>query len=258
MAALVTAHVTENADCWPSSAGLEPSPSLPSPHHMAEGKMRSVIKQGAEARIYAENFYGKPSIVKERFKKSYRHPSLDEKLTRRRVGQEVRAIVRCRKAGILTPCVYFVDHETNSIFMEKMHNYYTAREIISDLLKKGTSEAANELDTIAKTIGITLAKMHDVDCIHGDLTTSNMLLKERLVDQITLIDFGLSTVSSLAEDKGVDLYVLERAFLSTHPNTEALFQVILDSYKKSAKKADGVIKKLDEVRMRGRKRTMVG
>ena len=32
--------------------------------------------------------------------------------------------------------------------------------------------------------------------------------------------------------QGVDLYVLERAFLSTHPNTEALVQIILDSYVK--------------------------
>jgi TP53 regulating kinase and related kinases len=31
-----------------------------------------------------------------------------------------------------------------------------------------------------------------------------------------LLDFGLSTSSSLPEDKGVDLYVLERAFKSAH------------------------------------------
>lgn len=37
-----------------------------------------------------------------------------------------------------------------------------------------------------------------------------------------MIDFGLSYTSTLLEDKGVDLYVLERAFLSTHPNTEDL------------------------------------
>ena len=54
------------------------------------------------------------------------------------------------------------------------------------------------------------------------------------------------------------LYVLERAFLSTHPNTEELFKIILESYRKKANKAEEVIKKLDEVRLRGRKRTMVG
>ena len=75
---------------------------------------------------------------------------------------------------------------------------------------------------------------------------------------LTLIDFGLSFVSGLAEDKAVDLYVLERAFLSTHPNTEQLFQALLDSYSSSSKNSATVIAKLDEVRMRGRKRTMVG
>lgn len=221
----------------------------------SQGNM-SLIKQGAEAKIYSTHFYGKPAIVKERFKKSYRHPSLDEKLSRRRIGQEVRAIGRCRKGGIRTPCVYFVDQETSRIYMEQLKECYTSREIIANLLKKDTLEAANQLDCIATKIGSTLARMHDVDCIHGDLTTSNMLIKGH--DEVILIDFGLSTVSNLAEDKGVDLYVLERAFLSTHPNTEALFQVIVASYMKHAKRADEVIKKLNEVRMRGRKRTMVG
>ena len=31
-----------------------------------------------------------------------------------------------------------------------------------------------------------------------------------------MIDFGLSSTSTVAEDKGVDLYVLERAFISAH------------------------------------------
>ncbi|TNN88263.1 TP53-regulating kinase [Liparis tanakae] len=58
-----------------------------------------LIKQGAEARLYRVEFLGKPTIVKERFKKRYRHPVLDEKLTHRRTVQEVRSILRCRRAG---------------------------------------------------------------------------------------------------------------------------------------------------------------
>ena len=42
-----------------------------------------------------------------------------------------------------------------------------------------------------------------------------------------MIDFGLSFQEGVAEDKGVDLYVLERAFLSTHPNTEKLFAEVM-------------------------------
>lgn len=60
-----------------------------------------LLKQGAEARVYRAEFLGKPAIVKERFQKRYRHPVLDEKLTHRRTVQEVRSILRCRRAGKL-------------------------------------------------------------------------------------------------------------------------------------------------------------
>lgn len=103
--------------------------------------------------------------------------------------------------------------------------------------------------------------MHDEDVIHGDLTTSNMLLscsRDNAEPNLVLIDFGLSYISALPEDKGVDLFVLEKAFLSTHPNTELLFEALLKSYSASSKKSAAVIKKLNEVRLRGRKRSMVG
>lgn len=122
---------------------------------------------------------------------------------------------------------------------------------------KGNSSREETLKGLMKTIGTTLASMHDSDIIHGDLTTSNMVYNPDKGD-LTLIDFGLSHTSGLVEDKGVDLYVLERAFLSTHPNTEHLFQVVLESYLDSSGNAKSVIAKLNEVRMRGRKRTMVG
>ena len=75
-------------------------------------------------------------------------------------------------------------------------------------------------------IGSKLAEIHNLDIIHGDLTTSNMLLRNNLAASNTIIcnnslvwiDFGLSYTSTLVEDKGVDLYVLERAISSTHPN----------------------------------------
>lgn len=37
-----------------------------------------------------------------------------------------------------------------------------------------------------------------------------------------VIDFGLASVSEKNEERAVDLYVLERAFLSTHPNSEKM------------------------------------
>jgi tRNA A-37 threonylcarbamoyl transferase component Bud32 len=62
-----------------------------------------------------------------------------------------------------------------------------------------------------------------------------------------LIDFGLSYNSGLAEDKAVDLYVLERAFASTHPDSQSLFSTVLESYTQNlGKAASTVLKRLDE------------
>ena len=224
--------------------------------------VREIIRQGAEARIYNSTLLGRQSIVKERFKKAYRHPVLDDKLTNKRMLQEVRSMLRCRKVGIRTPVVYFVDQESHSIFMEEIQDSSTARDFINECL---SANKQAQLEALSSQIGAMIAKMHKIDVIHGDLTTSNMLMSTNETSNtgptdLVLIDFGLSFISSLTEDKGVDLYVLERAFLSTHPKTENFFQIILDSYVKSygSKKATEIIKKLDEVRMRGRKRVMIG
>ncbi|RVE61153.1 hypothetical protein OJAV_G00167870 [Oryzias javanicus] len=219
-----------------------------------------ILQQGAEGRVYRAEFLGKPAVIKERFPKRYRHPELDERLTHRRTVQEVRSILRCRRAGISTPVVYFVDYSSSCIFLEEIVDSQTVRDFIASS-QPSSSQKDQELHWLAKLIGQILAKMHDEDVIHGDLTTSNMLLRrgpESSEFELVLIDFGLSYISALAEDKGVDLFVLEKAFLSTHPNTELLFQQLLHSYSTSSKKSSAVIKKLEEVRLRGRKRSMVG
>ncbi|XP_056591180.1 EKC/KEOPS complex subunit TP53RK [Triplophysa dalaica] len=226
------------------------------PSYLAEAQM---IKQGAEARVYRGRFLGRSVIIKERFPKLYRHPSVDEKLTRRRTAQEVRSILRCRRAGINAPVVYFVDYNNHCIFLEDIVHSVSVRDYIVPV--QATVQGTEHLQTLAEKIGEILAQMHDEDVIHGDLTTSNMLLLSKAEHKninLVLIDFGLSYISALTEDKGVDLYVLEKAFLSTHPNTEAIFERLLKSYTSSSKKAPAVIKKLDEVRLRGRKRSMVG
>lgn len=62
-----------------------------------------------------------------------------------------------------------------------------------------------------------------------------------------LIDFGLAYNSNLIEDKAVDLYVLERAFSSTHPDSEPLFACVLDAYqRKIGKEWSTIGKRLDD------------
>ncbi|KAJ7999590.1 hypothetical protein DPEC_G00195990 [Dallia pectoralis] len=219
------------------------------------------IKQGAEARVYRGVFLGKPTICKERFPKLYRHPLLDEKLTHRRTVQEVRSLLRCRKAGISVPAVYFVDYSCHCIFLEDIVGSITVRDYITSTRLMPQKSQEESLDRLAKKIGQVLGKMHEEDVVHGDLTTSNMLLRVGAGTEeadLFLIDFGLSYISALPEDKGVDMYVLEKAFLSTHPNTEALFDKLLKSYASSYRKSHGILSKLNEVRLRGRKRSMVG
>ena len=113
-------------------------------------------------------------------------------------------------------------------------------------------------------IGALVGKLHKNNLIHGDMTTSNMLVDTKTNEdqsQIYVIDFGLGDFSGTPEDKGVDLYVLERALISAHPNTEFMFDVILQSYGDELdnnKMRQAVLKKYEDVRMRGRKRDMVG
>ncbi len=84
-------------------------------------------------------------------------------------------------------------------------------------------------------MGAAIGKMHDAEIIHGDLTTSNFMVQQPSSEvdgttssssgdsrTVVLIDFGLGMMKPTIEDKAVDLYVLERAFVSTHPGSEYL------------------------------------
>jgi len=137
----------------------------------------------------------------------------------------------------------------------------SVRDVLSreGVLEKGGVEG------LMGKIGRTVGKLHECGIVHGDLTTSNLMLhtsspspEDPLDGDVTLIDFGLAAVSVQDEDKAVDLYVLERAFISTHPKAEVLFREVLKSYGESYKGAKVVLRRLEDVRMRGRKRSMVG
>lgn len=173
---------------------------------------QNLIKQGAEAKIFKTTHENRPVIIKERLVKSYRHPDLDLKLTKARINQESRCLSKCLKNGIKTPEVYKVDNLNRSIIMEYIPGP-SFRDVIRDSINHG------ELKDLASQLGAILSKMHDLSIIHGDLTTSNILV---LDEKLVMIDFGLSFNSASEEDKAVDLYVLERAFASTHPNSEDL------------------------------------
>ena len=209
-----------------------------------------LVSQGAEARVWETTFLDRPTIVKQRFNKMYRNPELDAKLTLTRIKQEARSMLRARKLGVLTPVLYLLEYDSSCLYMEKVLGK-PVKELVMELERKG------ELDALLEAIGRVTAKMHDGGLIHGDLTTSNMMVRDS-DNELVIIDFGLSYYSSLPEDKGVDLYVMERAFTSAHATLDGIFDTVLNSYKMNSKYWSSVLNKFAEVRMRGRKRTMVG
>ncbi|KAI3742615.1 hypothetical protein L1987_60304 [Smallanthus sonchifolius] len=131
-----------------------------------------LIKQGAEARVFESTFSGRKSTVKERFSKKYRHPTLDSKLTLKRLNADARCMTKARRLGVSTPVLYAVDTVSHTLTFE----YVEGPSIKDIFLKFGLQGVVEEkMDGIALQIGDTIGKLHDGGVIHGDLTTSNML-----------------------------------------------------------------------------------
>ncbi|XP_073843862.1 TP53 regulating kinase [Musca autumnalis] len=223
-----------------------------------------ILKQGAEGRLYVGEFKGERCLIKERFVKKYRHHELDTQITRQRMKAESKAATRCQSAGILAPRILHMDLGERKLYMEYFDKAITAKQYIQNIVAT-ESNAEEVLKTLCTSIGSIIGKMHANNIIHGDLTTSNILINPKEGTEnfesydIIFIDFGLSHYNQGTEDKGVDLYVLERALLSTHSEQPYLFENILQAYRKECgKDEESVVAKFEEVRARGRKRTMIG
>ena len=225
---------------------------------------QKMIAQGAEGRVWLSSYLGRPSVVKERLVKKYRIPAIDSKLNKTRLLHEARCIVRCEKEGISVPHVYMVDTEALKIHMERIEGT-TIKALLKrdaagnkdkDKDKAGKSASAvcsgysSSFFKLAQEIGETIAAMHAADVTHGDLTTSNIIIRSPSSSQtsdstytsasagIVLIDFGLGNSQTTAEDKAVDLYVLERAFIATHPGSEPLVACLMEAYTTAALRED--------------------
>jgi TP53 regulating kinase-like protein len=109
------------------------------------------------------------------------------------------------KLGVRVPCPYFVDSDAGVLVMERIQGLTLKQFIWQGAARDGILCAvarpspAVELEAVLAAVGVALATIHTNDLVHGDLTTSNLMLEtdRRLV----LIDFGLSFTSTLPEDK---------------------------------------------------------
>jgi TP53 regulating kinase-like protein len=177
-------------------------------------------------------------LIKHRFPKTYRHAALDKRLTQQRLIQEARLMVKCKAHNIPTPTLYHVNADDGYLFME-----YIDAPMVRDVL------LVQHLDVhpqhIMARMGTLIGQMHAHSVVHGDLTTSNFLIRSSDFS-LVVIDFGLSFVSNGVEDQAVDLYVLERAFISTHPQAHEYFEHVLGAYGDSYSNSTPVLRKLDE------------
>ncbi|KAF2798303.1 kinase-like protein [Melanomma pulvis-pyrius CBS 109.77] len=283
----------------------------------------TLLAQGAEALVYRTVFLTPhtPCVLKYRPPKPYRHPILDKRLTKARLLAEARVLVKCRKDGVTVPAVLGLDAENGWMVLEWVEGG-SVRGVLDGWVAGGGRfegvEAGNGVWGLMRRIGRAVGRVHDIGVCHGDLTTSNLMVRtgasavrgesegpqtqtqmqrpkrltpsalreaamtsdappvfelppeepppppskaqstSDLEGDIVLIDFGLATQTVQDEDRAVDLYVLERAFAATHPGAEALFQEVLRSYGESYKGGRSVLRKLEDVRLRGRKRSMLG
>ena len=189
-----------------------------------------LIKQGAESIIILD----KGKIIKHRIKKLYRVKEIDEKIRKSRTRSEAKLL---EKSPVRVPKILNVDEKDMKIEMQ-----YLNGELLKDIFDKLKEK---ERLNLCKALGEEISKLHSAEIIHGDLTTSNLILKD---DKLYFIDFGLGFFSNKTEDKAVDLRLLKQALESKH------YKSFPKSYNKILKhyKHKDVLKRLEKVEGRGR------
>jgi len=205
---------------------------------------KKYLYKGAEAEIYISTFLDKKIVKKHRINKNYRIKEIDQNLISYRTKEEAKLISEARKQGVSVPIIYDIDLKNGIISMQ-----YIKGERIKDIFDKLSH---NDRMNICLNIGNNIAKMHNKNIIHGDITTSNMILFD---DKVHFIDFGLGEINQEIEAKGVDLHVLMEAIESTHSKYSKYFKYILKGYKEEYKKDHKLIEnKIKEIIKRGRYR----
>lgn len=83
-------------------------------------------------------------------------------------------MTKARRLGVATPVLYAVDPILHSLTFE-----YVEGSLLKDILLGFGSSGIDEerMADIAFQIGDAIGKIHDGGLIHGDLTTSNMLMR---------------------------------------------------------------------------------
>ena len=192
---------------------------------------QKLIAQGAEAKIIQEE----DNIIKDRVSKSYRHPKLDKRIIKTRTKSEAKLLEKASVLGISPKPIEVTNNKITIPFIEG----------------KKLSEYLEQLNykEICREIGKNIAKLHDSNIIHGDLTTSNMILTQD--NNLFFIDFGLGFISNRIEDKAVDLHLIKQALEAKHFTIhKECEKIILENYK--PREREKIFEQLKKVEARGR------
>ena|SRR3989344_1427266 len=200
--------------------------------------MKTLIAQGAEAKIFKENNL----VIKERIPKSYRIKELDDKIRKYRTRREINIL---EKASKIIP-VPKLDKASSEKEFKVVMDYIDGKKLAEFL----DSFEDKKRIQVCKIIGNQVALLHNNNIVHGDLTTSNMLLKD---NELYFIDFGLSFIDQKEEHKAVDLHLLKQALESKHyKHYESSFKAVLEGYKEISNNYKAILDRLDKVEGRGR------
>ncbi|MDH7477135.1 MAG: KEOPS complex kinase/ATPase Bud32, partial [Candidatus Bathyarchaeota archaeon] len=183
--------------------------------------------------------------MKKRLAKKYCPKILDEHIRVYRTIHEPQLMHEAKRAGVPTPTIFFVDIKNATIIMEYVEGKQV-KQLLSEVSK-------SERQRLCLKIGELIGRLHENGIIHGDLTTSNMILNSE--GKIFFVDFGLGEKSKELEARGVDLHLMKRALQSTHFRfTEECFKAIIHGYTKvvGVETAKNILEKIKEIEQRGR------
>ena len=200
------------------------------------------LSWGAESNLYLSTYLERKVVVKHRFRKPYMREELAGRLIRERTLAEARILLSANEAGVKAPLPLYVDIDKGLLVMEFIEGVLL-RDAITGLSRV-------ELAGIAEKLGTYVAALHNKGIVHGDLTTSNVILRG---NDVYLLDFGLAYFSARPTDKASDIRVLERAVISSHPGVfELFFPLFLQSYRSRVNQSDEVMKEFLKLSTMGR------
>ena len=204
----------------------------------------TILALGAESKIVKITRFDQSFVLKIRPKKPYLLTEIDNALRSSRTARECKTLTIARTLGIPTPTVHSVDLLSHTIMMD-----YIEGQTLKDVLKKAGKD---EIRKLCFRFGQIIALLHQGDVVHGDPTSSNVIVGND--SKLWMIDFGLAEFNATVEMKGVDLHLIRRAFETTHwDNQEIMLSATIEGYRDVlGLKADSVLKRMEEIRERGR------